>query len=73
MKIRTLLRAGNSVKKRQNLPFNNPKPDLHNINAHIKFGENTLIFTQVIIRKRWMDDVQQMDGWRDRRTHGQPK
>ena len=28
------------------------KPDLHNINAHIKFGENPLIFTQVIIWKR---------------------
>ena len=39
----------NSVK---NLPISNPKPDLHNINAHTKFGENPLTFTQVIVWKR---------------------
>ena len=44
-------RAGNSVKNWQNFPISNPKPDLHNINAHIKFGENPLIFTQVVIWK----------------------
>ena len=43
--------ADNSVKNWRNLPISNPKPDLHNINAHIKFGENPLMFTQVIIRK----------------------
>ena len=43
------------VKNRRNLPINNPKPDLHNINAHTKFGENPLTFTQVIIRKRTTD------------------
>ena len=48
-------RAGNSVKIWQNLPISNPKPDLHNINAHTKFGENPLMFTQVIIRKRKTD------------------
>ena len=32
-----------------------PKPDLHNINAHTKFGENPLMFTQVITRKRKTD------------------
>ena len=34
-------------------PITKSKPDLHNINAHIKFGENPLWFTQVIslIRK----------------------
>ena len=42
-------RADNSVKIWQNLPISNPKPDLHNINAHTKFGENLLMFTQVII------------------------
>ena len=42
-------RAGKSV--RQNLPTCNPKPDIHNINAHTKFSENALMFTQVIIRK----------------------
>ena len=57
-------RADNSVKNWWNLPISNPKPDLHNINAHTKFGENPLMFTQVIIRKRKMDgrmDVQQTD------------
>ena len=38
------------------LPNSNPKPDLHNINAHTKFGrENPLMFTQVIIWKRNTD------------------
>ena len=50
-------RAGNSVKVWQNLPISNPKLDLHNINAYTKFGENSLMFTQVIIRKR------KMEGW----------
>ena len=45
-------RADNSVKIWRNLPISNPKPDLHNINAHTKFGEKPLKFTQVIIRKR---------------------
>ena len=30
----------NSVKNWLNLPISNPKADLHNINAHTKFGEN---------------------------------
>ena len=55
-------RADNSVKILQNLSISNPKLDLHNINAHTKFGENPLTFTQVIIRKR------KMDGWTDIRT-----
>ena len=33
-------RADNSVKIWRNLPTSSPKPDLHNINAHTKFGEN---------------------------------
>ena len=28
-----------------------PKPDLHNINAHIQFSENPLRFTEVIVLK----------------------
>ena len=63
--------ADNSVKIRRNLPISNPKPDLHNINAHTKFGENPLMFTQVIIRKRKMDgqmDIWQMDGRTDGHT-----
>ena len=39
-------RADNSVKNWRNLPISNPKPDLDNINAHIKFGENPLLFTR---------------------------
>ena len=27
------------------MPICNPKPDLHNVNAHTKFGENPLTFT----------------------------
>ena len=49
--------ADNSVKIRRNLPISNPKPVIDNINAHTKFGENLLMFTQVIIRKR------KTDGW----------
>ena len=55
-------RADNSVKNWRNLPISNPKPDLHNTNAHTKFGENPLMFTPVIIRK-WTD--RQTDGFTD--------
>ena len=37
--------ADNSVKDWWTLSISNPKPDLHNINAHIKFRENPLKFT----------------------------
>ena len=40
-------RADNSVNILRNLPISNPKPDLLNVNAHSKFGENPLLFTQV--------------------------
>ena len=46
-----MLQADNSVKNCWNLPISHPKTDLHNINAHIKFGENLLRFTQVIVLK----------------------
>ena len=45
-------KADNSIKIWQNLPISNPKPDLHNINAHTEFGENPFMFTQVIIRNK---------------------
>ena len=45
-------RADNSVKIQRILPISNPKPDIYNINAHTKFGENPLMLTQVIIQKR---------------------
>ena len=41
-----------TIKNWWNFAISNPKPDLHNINAHFKFGENPLIFTQVIARKQ---------------------
>ena len=53
--------ADNAIKIWRNLPISNLKPDFHNINANTKFGENPLMFTQVIIRKRKTDghmDVQ---------------
>ena len=43
--------ADNCVRNWQNLPISSPKADLYNINAHIKFGENPLRFTQVIVQK----------------------
>ena len=63
--------ADKSVKIWQNLLSSNPKPDLHNINAYTKFGENPLMFTQVIIRKRktaGRTTDGRTDGWTDRQT-----
>ena len=45
-------RADNSVKIWWNLHISNPKPDLLNVNAYSKFGENPLLFTKVIIWER---------------------
>ena len=39
--------ADNSVKNGRNLPISNSKPDLHSINAHTKFCENSLTFTHL--------------------------
>ena len=44
--------------------------DLYNINAHTKFGENPLMFTQVIIRKQ-KTDGRRMDGLMDGLTDDQ--
>ena len=41
-----------TIKIGQNLAISNPEPDLHNINAHIKFGENPLRFTDFIVQKQ---------------------
>ena len=51
----------NSAKNWWNAANSNPKPDLHNIKAHIKFGENPLRCTQVIVLKQkygrsWADN-----------------
>ena len=42
----------NSVKIWWNLAISNPKPDLLNVNAYSKFGENPLLFTHVIVQKQ---------------------
>ena len=58
-------RADNSVKSWRNLPISNPKPDLHNINAQIKFGENPSG------NEKWTDgrtDGRTTDGRTDIRT-----
>ena len=62
-------RADYSVKNWRNLTISNPKQDLYNINAHTKFGENPLMFTQVIIRKG-KTHGQTDDGRTDRQTDG---
>ena len=59
--------ADKSVKNWRNLPISNPKPDLHKINAHTKFCENPLMFTQAIIRKQ-KTDRQMYDWWTDGQT-----
>ena len=41
-----------TVKNSSSLPISIPKADLYNVNAHSKFGENPLIFTQVIVWKQ---------------------
>ena len=57
--------ADNSVNIWWNLPISNPKPDLHNINAHTKFGENPLMFSQVIIRKLKYGHISGRKKWRN--------
>ena len=58
-------RADYSVKNLRTLSISNLKPDLYNINAPTKFGENPLMFTQVIIWKQNTDRRMY-----DRRTTG---
>ena len=45
-------RADNSIRIWWNLPISNTKPDLVNVNAYSKFGENRLLFTEVLVRKQ---------------------
>ena len=61
-------RADNSIKIWRNLPISNLKPDLYNINAHTKFGENPLMFTNVIIRKQNTNGCRLTGLWTDRHT-----
>ena len=75
----TVSPADNSVINWRNLPISNPKPDLNNINAHTKFGENLLTLTQVTIWKwkyrwtnGWMAGPNRTGTWMDRQTHGWP-
>ena len=53
--------ADKSNKIWQNLSISNPKPDLHNINAHTKSGENPLMFTHHLETKHWWT----YDWWTD--------
>ena len=65
----------------QNVAISNPKADLHNINAHTKFGKNPLMFTRYLpeMKKRQTDrhtdrcktDGRMYDGWTDRLTDDQ--
>ena len=57
-----VLRENNLVKNWQNLPINNPKQDLHNINAQTKFGGKLLIFTGYRPETKIWTDVRQTDG-----------
>ena len=41
--------------KWRNLLKSNPNPNIHNINAHIKFGENPLRFAQGIVLQLYTD------------------
>ena len=64
-------RADYSVKNWRNLTISNPKQDLHNINAHTKFGENPLMFTRYYPeRKNGWTDGRRTDRWADGRTGG---
>ena len=42
-------RADNSVEYWRRLPISNPKPDLHNINVHTKFSENSSYYPEIKI------------------------
>ena len=47
-----------TVKNWSSLPISNPKPDLHNINAHTKFGGNSLLSS----RHKILTNGQRIDG-----------
>ena len=55
--------ADDSVKNWQNLPLS--KPDLHNVNAQTKFGENPLTLTQVIFPNWKYGRWTYQKGWTD--------
>ena len=46
-----VLRADNCTKWMKFAQISSPKADVHNSNAHTKFGENPLMFSKVIIQK----------------------
>ena len=58
-------RADNSVKIWRNLPISNPKPNLHNINAHTKFGENPLCLLKLSSGNEKRTDGRWTDGETD--------
>ena len=63
-----MFRVDNSVKNWRNLPISNPKPDLYNINVHIKFVEIHWNFLKLSSGNENMDDRiydRRMDGCTD--------
>ena len=50
-----------TLKKSQNLPISNPKTDPHLINAHTKFGENPLTFTEVTVPQQKYRQLSKID------------
>ena len=58
-------KTDNSVKTWENFPISNPKPDCINIYTHTMFGENPLIFTQIIVWnwKYGGTDEHKIDWW----------
>ena len=56
--------ANNSVRNWRKLSISNPKPDLHNINALTKFGENPWNLLKLLSANKITD------GGTDGRTHG---
>ena len=58
-------RTDNSVKIWQKLPISNLQPDLHNINAYTKFGENPSID---VYSGYYPETKTRTDGWTDGHT-----
>ena len=61
-------RADNSLRIWWNLPISNHNPDLHNIKAHTKYGENLKLSSR---NEKKMDESMtdgRMDGWTDTET-----
>ena len=65
MKRKTCCGQITLVKNRQNLPINNPKPDLHNINAHTVWWKSIDIYSSYHPEMQIRMDIWQADGHTD--------